>query len=51
MRRLIEMLMGITALLIMTVSSSVAAPQGKKIALVITNVAQAYIANSCQIGN
>lgn len=44
MRRLIEMLMGITALLIMTVSSSVAAPQGKKIALVITNVAQAYIA-------
>src|ERR1700731_4402208 len=44
MRRLIATLMGISGLLIMTVSSSVADPQGKKIALVITNVAQAYIA-------
>jgi ABC-type sugar transport system substrate-binding protein len=44
MRPLIAMLMGISALLIMTVSSSVADPRGKKIALVITNVAQAYIA-------
>jgi ABC-type sugar transport system substrate-binding protein len=45
MRRLIVTLIGITGLLlIMPVSSSVADPQGKKIALVITNVAQAYIA-------
>jgi len=44
MRRLIFMLVGIGGLLILPVSGAMAEPQGKKIALVITNVAQAYIA-------
>ena len=45
MLRLIAMMMvGITGLLVMPVSSVVADPKGKKIALCISNVAQAYIA-------
>ena len=41
MRRLVLMLLGIGGLLILPVSGAMAEPQGKKIALVITNVAQA----------